>query len=87
MTASPEIRFKVRPDDYRNLEGLAKFFYDKRVILKPSVHSFAKFATIKTYNEWIDVQTTALQRGDRRRKVIRSIIGGDENNKLDSASL
>jgi hypothetical protein len=87
MTAFPEIRFKVRPDEYRNLEGLAKFYYDKRVIPKPSIHSFAKFATIRTYNEWMYVQTTALQRADRRRKVIRSIIGGDENNKLDSASL
>jgi len=26
MTVQPEIRFKVTPDDYRYLEGLAKFF-------------------------------------------------------------
>ena len=87
MTACSEIRFKVRPDEYRNLEGLAKFYYDKGVIPQPSVHSFAKFATIRTYNEWMYVQTTALQSRDRRRKVIRSVIGDDENNKLDSASL
>jgi hypothetical protein len=86
MTISTEIRFKVTPYEYSNLEGLAKFYYNKRVIPKPSVHSFAKFATIKTYNEWIYVQTTALQSSERRRKVIRSIIGGDENNKLDPAS-
>jgi hypothetical protein len=34
----------------------------------------------------MEVQTTALQSGDRRRKVIRSIIGDDENNKLYTAS-
>lgn len=78
MPVGPEIRFKVRPDEYCNLEGLAKFYCDIGVIPKPSVHSFAKFAIIKTYNEWIDVQTTALQSRDRRRKVIRSVIGSDE---------
>jgi hypothetical protein len=85
MPVGPEIRFKVTPDEYRNLEGLAKFYYDNRAILKPSVHSLAKFAIIKAYNEWQIVQTTALQRRERRRKVIRSLIG-DENNKSGSAS-
>lgn len=85
MPVGPEIRFKVTPDEYRYLEGLAKFYYDNRVIPKPSVHSLAKFAIIKAYNEWQIVQTTALQRTERRRKVIRSIIG-DENNKSGSAS-
>jgi hypothetical protein len=87
MPVGPEIRFKVTPYEYSNLEGLAKFYYDIGLIPKPSVHSFSKFSTIKTYNEWIYVQTKALQSGDRRRKVIRSVISGDENNKLDSASL
>jgi hypothetical protein len=87
MTIRPEIRFKVTPYEYSNLEGLAKFYYDKGVIPKPSVHSLAKFAAIKTYNEWMSVQTTALQSIARRKKVIRSIIGDDENNKLDPASL
>jgi hypothetical protein len=80
MPISPEIRFKVTPDEYRHLEGLAKFYYDNGVILKPSVHSLGKFAIIRAANEWQIVQTTALQRRDRRRKVIRSIIG-DENIK------
>jgi hypothetical protein len=85
MAVSAEIRFKVKPHEYRYLEGLAKFYYDNRVIHKPSVHSLAKFAIIKAYNEWISVQTKALQQRERRRKVIRSIIG-DENIKSGSAS-
>ena len=85
MPVGSEIRFKVTPDEYRYLEGLAKFFYDIGVIPKPSVHSLGKFAIIKAYNEWINQQTKALQRTERRRKVIRSIIG-DENNKSGSAS-
>lgn len=85
MTVGSEIRFKVTPDEYRYLEGLAKFYYDNRVISKPSVHSLGKFAIIKAANEWNNVQTTALQQRDRRHKVIRSLIG-DENNKSGSAS-
>ena len=85
MAVGPEIRFKVTPHDYCFLEGLAKFYFDKGVIPKPSVHSLGKSAIIKAANEWINQQTTALQRRDRRRKVIRSIIG-DENNKSGSAS-
>ena len=85
MPVGPEIRFKVTPDEYRYLEGLAKFYYDIGVIPTPSVHSLGKFAIIKAYNEWIDQQTKALQRTERRRKVIRSIIG-DENNKSGSSS-
>jgi len=27
MPVRPEIRFKVTPDEYRYLEGLAKFFF------------------------------------------------------------
>jgi hypothetical protein len=85
MTVGPEIRFKLTPDEYRYLEGLAKFYYDIGVIPKPSVHCLGKFAIIRAANEWQIVQTTALQRTERRRKVIRSIIG-DENNKSGSAS-
>lgn len=80
-----EIRFKVTPDEYRYLKGLATFYYDNRVIPKPSVHSLGRFAIIRTANEWQIEQTTALQRRERRQKVIRSIIG-DENNKSGSAS-
>jgi len=85
MPISHEIRFKVKPHEYRYLEGLAKFYYDIGVILKPSVHSLGQFAIRKTANDWQIVQTTALQRRARRQKVIRSLIG-DENNKSDSAS-
>ena len=85
MVVSREIRFKVTPDDYCYLEGLAKFYYDNGVIPKPSVHSLGKFATIRTANEWDTVQTRALQQRERRHKVIRPLIG-DENNKLGSAS-
>ena len=85
MAVAEEIRFKVTPDEYRYLEGLAKFYYDNRVIPKPSVHSLAKFAIIKAYNEWQIVQMRALQQRERRHKVIRSLIG-DENNKSESSS-
>ena len=85
MPVSAEIRFKVKPHEYRSLKGLAKFYYDNKVILKPSVHSLAKLAIIKAYNEWQIVQTRALQQRERRHKVIRSLIG-DENNKSGSAS-
>jgi hypothetical protein len=85
MPLGPEIRFKVTPADYRYLKGLAKFYYDNRVIRKPSVHSLGKFATIRAANEWISVQTIALQQRERRHKVIGPIIG-DENNKSGSAS-
>ena len=81
----PEIRFKVKPHEYRYLKGLATFYFDNRVIPKPSVHFLGKFAIIRAANEWISVETRALQRRERRRKVIRSIIG-DENNKSGSAS-
>ena len=85
MAVGAEIRFKVTPDEYPYLEGLAKFYYDNRVIPKPSVHSLAKFAIIKAYNEWQIVQTTALQQRERRHKVICPLIG-DENIKSGSAS-
>ena len=80
MVDEEEIRFKVKNHEYCYLKELAKFYYDCGVIPKPSVHSLAKFATIKAANEWNNVQTTALQRRDRRRKVIRSIIGDENNN-------
>jgi hypothetical protein len=84
MPVGPEIRFKVTPHDYRYLEGLAKFYFDSGVIPKPSVHSLGKFAIIKTANDWNNMQTRALQQRERRHKVIRSLIG-DENNKSGSA--
>ena len=85
MVVNREIRFKVTPDEYCYLEGLAKFYYDNKVIPKPSVHSLGKFATIRAANEWHTVQTRALQQRERRHKVIRPLIG-DENNKSGSAS-
>jgi hypothetical protein len=85
MPVGPEIRFKVKPNEYRYLEGLAKFYYDNGVIPKPTVHSLGQFAIRKAANEWDTVQTRALQQRERRRKVIRSIIG-DETNKSGSAS-
>jgi hypothetical protein len=85
MSVGPEIRFKVTPHDHRYLQDLAKFYYDNEVIPKPSVHSLGKFAIIKTANEWNNVQTRALQQRERRHKVIRSLIG-NENNKSGSAS-
>ncbi len=85
MSIGLEVRFKLPPSEYHYLEELAKFFYDNGVIPKPSVHSLAKFAIRKAANEWNNVQTRALQQRERRHKVIRSIIG-DENNKAGSAS-
>jgi hypothetical protein len=86
MTVGPEIRFKVTLDEYYYLKGLATFYFDNRVIPKPSVHCLGKFAIIKAYNEWQIEQTRALQRRERRQKVIRSIIGDENNNKSGSAS-
>ena len=85
MSVGPEVRYKLTPPEYPYLEELAKFYYDNGVIPKPSVHSLAKFATIKAANESNNVQTRALQQRERRQKVIRSLIG-DENNKSGSAS-
>jgi hypothetical protein len=85
MSVGPEVRFKLTPPEYHYLEELTKFFYDNGVIPKPSVHSLGKFAIIKAANEWNNVQTRALQQRERRHKVIRSLIG-DENNKSGSAS-
>jgi hypothetical protein len=67
MPVGPEIRFKVTPDEYRYLEGLAKFYYDNGVIPKPSVHSLGKFAIIRAANEWDTVQTRALQQREDTR--------------------
>jgi hypothetical protein len=85
MVIGPEIRFKVTPHEYRYLKGLAKFYYDNGVIPKPSVHSLGKFAIIRAANEWNNQQTKALQQRERRHKVLRSLIG-DENNKSGSDS-
>jgi hypothetical protein len=85
MPVGPEIRFKVKPHEYRYLEGLAKFYYDIKIIPKPSVHSLGQLAIRRAANEWQIVQTRALQQRERRHKVIRSLIG-DENNKSGSAS-
>ena len=56
-----EVRFKLEQEDYRYLKGLAVFYYDYRVIPRPTVHSLAKFATIKAANEWIQQQSIALE--------------------------
>jgi hypothetical protein len=85
MPVGPEIRFKVTPDEYRYLEGLAKFYYDNGVIPKPTVHSLGQFAIRKAANEWINQQTKALQQREQRHKVLRPLIG-DENIKSGSAS-
>ena len=85
MSVGPEIRFKVTHHEYRHLQDLAKFLYDNGLIPKPSVHSLGKFAIIRAANEWNNQQTKALQQRERRQKVIRSLIG-DENNKSGSAS-
>jgi hypothetical protein len=69
MTVDPEIRFKVKPHEYRYLEGLAKFYYDIGVILKPSVHSLGKSAIIRAANEWQIVQTRALQQREKEGRL------------------
>jgi hypothetical protein len=64
-----EVRFKLEPEDYRYLKGLAVFYYDHRVIPRPTVHSLAKSATIKAANEWIQQQSIALEARQQRQQT------------------
>jgi hypothetical protein len=73
MTTVHEIRFKVTHDDYCFLKGLAGFYYDYRVIPRPSVHSLAKSATIKAANEWLQQQSNALKQRKQRKQIFDSI--------------
>ena len=73
MASSYEVRFKLNSDEYVFFEGLAKFFYDNRVIHGPSVHSLAKLAMIKIGNEWIQIQSAALERRKQRQQRINSL--------------
>ena len=73
MTTVDEIRFKVTHDDYCYLKGLAGFYYDHRVIARPTVHSLAKFTTIKAANEWNRQQSIALEARKKRKQMLDSI--------------
>jgi hypothetical protein len=73
MRTVHEIRFKVTHDDYCYLKGLAGFYYDHRVIPRPSPHSLAKFATIKIANDWIQQESIGLQARKQRRQILDSL--------------
>jgi hypothetical protein len=61
MRNHAEVRFKLTITEYLYLQGLARFFYDNRIIATPTIHSLGKLAIRKIGNEWIQVQKTALQ--------------------------
>ena len=69
MKITHEVRFKLAHEEYLYLEGLAKFYYDHRIISRPTVHSLAMFATIKAANEWIQQQSLALEARKQRQKT------------------
>ena len=69
MKVTHKVRFKLAHEEYLYLEGLAKFYYDHRIISRPTVHSLAKFATIKGANEWIQQQSLALEARKQRQKT------------------
>ena len=73
MGSSYEVRFKLNSDEYAFFEGLAKFLYDKRVIHGPTVHSLGKLAMIKIGNEWIQIQSAALEIRKQRQQRINSL--------------
>ena len=54
--------------------GTCKVFYDNRIIAAPTKHSLAKLAIRKIANEWIQIQTTALQKRNKREKVMVSLF-------------
>jgi hypothetical protein len=74
-----EVRFKLTSTECLYLEGLARFFYDNRIIAAPTIHSLAKLAIRKIANEWIQIQTTALQKRNKREKVMVSLFPNYNN--------
>ena len=64
---SKEVRFKLKASEFSYLQGLARFFYDNHVIATHTVHSLGKLAIRKIANEWIHVQTMALQKRKKRQ--------------------
>ena len=84
MSNHAEVRFKLTTAEYLYLQGLARFFYDNRIIRTPSVHSLGKLAIRKIANEWIQVQTTALQERNKR-EIVNVSLFADEYNSAPSA--
>jgi hypothetical protein len=76
------VRFKLNSEEYTFFEGLAKFLYDNRVIRGHSVHSLGKLAIIKMGNEWIEIQSTALERRKQRQQRINSLTTDDNTNRI-----
>jgi hypothetical protein len=87
MASDHEARFKMTPEDYRYLEGMAKFYYDHKVIPKPTVHSLAKFAMIKFALDWIKVEEYALKKRKERQNVMSLLNMGDKNNNYSPRSV
>ena len=73
MKVYHEVRFKVTHEDFCYLKGLAGFYFDHRVIPRPTVHSLAKSATIRAANEWNRQQSIALEARKQRKQILDSI--------------
>jgi len=69
-----EVRFKLSVNDYKYMEGLAKFYYDHNILRTPSVHSLAKFSIYKAVNEWINQQQLGLQAKKQREQTIEEVL-------------
>jgi hypothetical protein len=69
-----EVRFKLASSEYLYLQGLARFFYENRLVATPTIHSLAKLAVRKIANEWIQIQTTTLEKRNKREKVMVSLF-------------
>ena len=63
-------------------QGLAKFFYDNRLIHGPSVHVLGKLAITKIGNEWIQIQSTTLEIRKQRQQRIDPLIAEDNTNMI-----
>ena len=64
-----EVRFKINHENYCFLKGLAAFYYDHRVIPRPTVHCLAKSATIIVANDWLKQQSIALEARKQRQQT------------------
>jgi hypothetical protein len=70
MKIANEVGFKLAAQDYCYLKQLVIFYYEQGVIARPTVHTFARFATIKQANDWIQIESIALQERDQRQRII-----------------
>lgn len=87
MKAHHEVRFKLTPIEYLYVKGLARFFYDCRVITTPTIHSLGKLAIRKLAHDWIEIQGNALQKRFERQKVLYPLITDGNKDKSNPAAI